>query len=305
MQLHKQHSTKIYLITGYLGAGKTTTLKRLLDSSDQTDSVAVLVNETAEHALDGDELKGYGYPVLQLSNGCVCCDKRGELGEAIQTLLQDHQPKVLYVETTGVAHPQPLIEYLNTLHIEAECSILTVIDAYRYSRTHSLGEISRQQIMSSSAVVITKTDLVEETEELKQKITRIRPEVKIFEEKPSSQQLSNVKVLRMCEDDKSYKPSHYENSITIRSDPSVDRIHELIVNNPNIQRAKGVTQGVRFHYSIGVFDQKHTDEEKNVVVIIGKIDMFSSARMIWQLRPRDKLLTYLTKHVLVLFRVSK
>jgi len=151
------------VITGYLGAGKTTLLNRILNDN-HSKKIAVIVNEFGEIGIDGDLLVHSDEEIVELNNGCICCNVRGDLIRIIDALLKREKPiDYLIIETTGLADPGPIIQsffidelLVNNFQLNA---IVTLVDALHIDLHVDSPEAS-EQIAFSDLIVINKTDLV-------------------------------------------------------------------------------------------------------------------------------------------------
>ncbi|MFM1655446.1 CobW family GTP-binding protein [Brevibacillus sp. B_LB10_24] len=163
---------QIYLLSGYLGSGKTTFLQKLLAHlRGQGGNVVVLMNEMGEEDIDGEQIQGLGFPVKKMLDGCICCSIRGELAESLKEIMTAFAPDQIIIETTGVADPLDLIDALThpELYEHTELKgIVSVVDASRFldltSRLHSnsaLVKTVRNQVMAADLIVLNKCDLVE------------------------------------------------------------------------------------------------------------------------------------------------
>jgi len=163
--------TPVNVITGFLGSGKTTLLQRLLRSSELSD-VAVLVNEFGEVGLDHHLLRNVTESTLLLENGCVCCAVRGDLQNALRTLLSQRTRgevplfRRVVIETSGLADPAPiaytlLSEQILRHHFRLS-GIVTTVDAV--NGVSQLGEFAEavKQVSMADRVIVTKTDLSDE-----------------------------------------------------------------------------------------------------------------------------------------------
>ena len=119
------------IVTGFLGAGKTTLIRRLLETADRR--TAVLVNEFGEVGFDGDLIARVAPDVIELKNGCICCRVGDDLVPAIERLIErDPAPEALIVETSGLALPQPVVEAFGFATLWARtriAGVVTVADA--------------------------------------------------------------------------------------------------------------------------------------------------------------------------------
>lgn len=164
--------TPVNVITGFLGSGKTTLLQRLLHSPQLSD-VAVLVNEFGEVGLDHHLLRAVAESTLLLENGCLCCAVRGDLKNALRSLLSQrtrgevpHFRRVV-IETSGLADPSPiaytlLSEQVLRHHFRLS-GIITAVDAINgASQLAEFAEAIKQAAMADR-IVMTKTDLSDES----------------------------------------------------------------------------------------------------------------------------------------------
>ena len=163
----------ITLLTGFLGAGKTTLVNRLLGAPD-AGKIAVIVNEFGEIGIDGDLIARASEDMLELTNGCICCAAQGDLMEGLNRLFLRKvglaEPQVdfdkIVIETTGIADPSPLARlfYIDmkldlTFRLDA---VLTVVDL-----KHVTGQIARspeaeKQIAIADKLIFNKRDLVDD-----------------------------------------------------------------------------------------------------------------------------------------------
>ena len=165
----------ITLLTGFLGAGKTTLVNRLL-SAPGAGRIAVIVNEFGEIGIDGDLIARASEDMLELTNGCICCAAQGDLMDGLNRLFLRKvglaEPRVdfdkIVIETTGIADPSPLARLFYTdmkldltFRLDA---VLTVVDL-----KHVQGQLARspeaeKQIAIADKLVFNKRDLVDDTE---------------------------------------------------------------------------------------------------------------------------------------------
>jgi len=158
-------------ITGFLGSGKTTILKKILQSESFGDS-AVLINEFGEIGIDGLIVNEVNKDVVVLDSGCVCCTIRGELSEAVNDLLEKRRLgqipffSRIILETTGLADPAPIsatIAHDNVLkHNIVLGKTLTVIDAVNWESSFKEHPVWLEQLASCDQVWISKRDIAEQ-----------------------------------------------------------------------------------------------------------------------------------------------
>jgi G3E family GTPase len=154
----------VTVLTGFLGAGKTTLVNRLLRESHGR-RIAVIVNEFGELGIDGAMITGATDGVIELANGCLCCMARGDLARALDELLAARaEVEAVLIETSGLADPIPVVADLERLRFVREVrvdGVITVIDADNFDRNLDNAEVAFQQITGGDILLINKVDLVE------------------------------------------------------------------------------------------------------------------------------------------------
>ncbi|MFC6837316.1 CobW family GTP-binding protein [Halomarina ordinaria] len=172
-------STPVTLLSGALGAGKTTTLNHLLEHADRR--LAVLVNDMGEINIDAALVESRADGVTELSNGCICCDLRGDLDVAVSRLARERDFDHLVVESSGISEPAPVATLFTTGAASAAYdldTLATVVDAATFAETLAEGEETARtddgprpladllaaQVECADVLVLNKCDLVEEAE---------------------------------------------------------------------------------------------------------------------------------------------
>lgn len=163
----------IYILSGFLGSGKTTLLTKAIDYvNEQGKRPAVIMNELGDVNLDG-LLVASSVPMAEMLGGCICCTVKGDLGIAIQELVQEHDPDVVFIEATGVANPMEIFDGVTeaSLYLRTELqAVITVVDAGQLqeqlakSPTGKTLQLMRDQIRCASVVLLNKADQVEADE---------------------------------------------------------------------------------------------------------------------------------------------
>lgn len=165
----------ITLLTGFLGAGKTTMLNRLLSDPD-SGRIAVIVNEFGEIGIDGDLITRRDEEMMELSNGCICCESKDDLLGALYSLYKRklglEQPQVdfdrIVIETTGLADPVPLAQMFFTdmnlsLTFKMD-AIVTMVDLKHIGSQVESSPEAEKQIAISDKIIFNKRDLVSDRE---------------------------------------------------------------------------------------------------------------------------------------------
>jgi G3E family GTPase len=176
----------VHLISGFLGSGKTTLLQGLLAHCLARGlKPAVMMNEYGEVNIDGELLRGQGYAVREMTNGCICCTIGGTLGLALQEVAA-LRPDVIFIEATGLADPIELIDQATkeeVLPLVRLASLVAVLDPVNFA--HLAEEIYsgiRQQTELADFVLINKRDLADprSLEELSSQVAAINPRAEIL-----------------------------------------------------------------------------------------------------------------------------
>jgi G3E family GTPase len=176
----------VHLISGFLGSGKTTLLQNLLEYClAQGLKPAVMMNEYGEVNIDGELLRGQGYAVREMTNGCICCTIGGTLGLALQDVV-DRKPDVIFIEATGLADPIELIDQVTkeeVLPLVRLTSLVAVLDPVNFAHFAEVVHAGiRQQTELADFVLINKRDLATQSEldELARQIRAINPRAEIL-----------------------------------------------------------------------------------------------------------------------------
>jgi G3E family GTPase len=176
----------ITVVTGFLGAGKTTLVNRLVATRAGGERIGVVVNEAGEIGLDGELLGDVTDDVVEIADGCVCCTSQGELLEAI-TRLHHAAGRLdrIILETSGLADPGPVLDALASItHVLRLDTMVTVVDA-----AHAIDQLdrlaspeARQQVQLATHVVVSKLDLVDDgaLEDLRARVQALNPEAQLI-----------------------------------------------------------------------------------------------------------------------------
>ncbi len=156
------------LAVGFLGAGKTTFLRRMLQDADTSVRTVALVNDFAELGIDASLLKGQGADVVELANGCICCSLRSDLARQLSDMVAKYAPQRVIIEPSGVADVASLLAVLNRPGIVENIKALrvyTLIDAGAFLRDYArMQRYFQVQASVSRLFVVNKADLVSPAE---------------------------------------------------------------------------------------------------------------------------------------------
>lgn len=155
--------TQVHLFSGFLGTGKTTAIRSLIDQKPQNEQWLIIVNEFGEIGIDGAVLSDNGIPVAEISGGCLCCAAGASLSDTVKKMLQKNQPHRLIIEASGLAHASGVIdelkapEWLDVLEIAA---MFTVIDPRQFIDPNFASHaLYKDQIGVCDVLLASKTDL--------------------------------------------------------------------------------------------------------------------------------------------------
>jgi G3E family GTPase len=174
-------TARLNLLFGFLGSGKTTLARRLLDRPGTREKTAIIVNEFGDVGIDGAILQGRDVDMIELTSGCLCCTLKGSLLNAVEELIVRAGARRIVVEATGVAQPDELIETFTDPSARARYDIgpiVTVVDSPKYPKlAEMLGEFYRAQIENADIVILNKIDLAPAAtlENARREIVRLNP----------------------------------------------------------------------------------------------------------------------------------
>lgn len=152
--------TKIDIFSGFLGAGKTTLIKKLIAEAFQGEKLVLIENEFGEIAIDGGFLQDAGIEITEMNSGCICCSLVGDFGEALQKVLAQFHPDRILIEPSGVGKLSDVIRAVQNLHMEDVVlnSFTTVADANKCKMyMKNFGEFYNDQIEHANSIILSRT----------------------------------------------------------------------------------------------------------------------------------------------------
>ncbi|MDR1412176.1 MAG: GTP-binding protein [Spirochaetaceae bacterium] len=198
--------TKLEIVSGFLGAGKTTLINKLLREAWRGETTAVLENEFGEIGVDGDLLQGHDLTVKEITNGCICCTLKGDFVEGIKNLARDFRPKRIVIEPTGIGKLGDILEACRLAEREAPVSVytaMTVVQAPLVSAFLEVsGEFYREQIKTAPVIVLSAVQKLRADDPpltgILRKIRELNPGAAVFTE--SWDTLDSFKLLAVAEE---------------------------------------------------------------------------------------------------------
>ena len=158
--------TKIDIISGFLGAGKTTFIKKMLKEVFSGEQVVLIENEFGEIGIDGGFLKEAGIEIREMNSGCICCSLVGDFGASLKEVIDKYHPDRILIEPSGVGKLSDVIRAVQDVQEETGLvlnSYTTVVDAKKckmYMR--NFGEFFNNQVEYAGAIIMSRTDIVDE-----------------------------------------------------------------------------------------------------------------------------------------------
>jgi G3E family GTPase len=158
-------SMKIIIIGGFLGSGKTTTLRNLgKHLIDKGHKIAIIVNEVGEVGVDGETISSSGLVTKELTSGCICCSLKISMEHTLQAVIEEYGPDVVIIEPTGIAFPLQIKEHIELMDIGnvSFAPVVTIVDASRFGvEWKEIPKFIENQIKESEIVCVNKIDLVD------------------------------------------------------------------------------------------------------------------------------------------------
>ena len=160
--------TKIDIISGFLGAGKTTLIKKLLQDAFKGQQIVLIENEFGEIGIDGGFLKDAGIEIREMNSGCICCSLVGDFGTALKEVVEKYHPDRIVIEPSGVGKLSDVIHAVERLHDQDVVlnSAVTVVDVLKCKMyLKNFGEFFKNQVEAAGTIILSRTDLSKATDE--------------------------------------------------------------------------------------------------------------------------------------------
>lgn len=294
-----------FIITGFLGVGKTTMLTNTVKKHFSDKKVAIVVNEFGDVGIDGNILSNVYSEVLEISEGCICCQLSEEFESGVLEIIEKYKPEIIFVETSGASEPFPIFLSLQNLGITVEGVICVVdsknLDSYKDNST------AKYQIGGSNIIVLNKTDLVndDELEAVKKDVIEIKEQYNI-KNTLTGEMIFNNYVINNAEQgivnkdvfegvykvdeivgfakdyehlDHTTKDSITQKVAYLKEDIEFSNVDEVLKTLPkSIYRVKGVVKvkdvpnPIVINYSFGnvSFEELETYTEPSIMIFIGE-----------------------------------
>ena len=218
--------TKIDIISGFLGAGKTTLIKKLLKDAFKGEQVVLIENEFGEIGIDGGFLKEAGIEIREMNSGCICCSLGGDFGASLKEVISKYHPDRILIEPSGVGKLSDVIKAVQGVAEETGLvlnSYTTVVDAKKckmYMR--NFGEFFNNQVEYAGAIIMSRTDIVDEAkaQAAMELLREINPKAAIIT--TPIEKLEGAKILEVMEHPVSLEQEMMEEEVC----PECGHVHE-------------------------------------------------------------------------------
>jgi len=294
-----------FVITGFLGVGKTTMLTNSVKHYFGDKKIAIIVNEFGDVGVDSQILTNVHSEVLEISEGCICCKLAQEFESGVLEIIQKYDPEIIFVETSGASEPFPIFLSLQNLGICVD-GIICVTDTKNFV-SYSENATAKYQIGGSNIILLNKTDLVSEQEvdEVENQIKAIKEEFNIKNTMTGEPIFKNYVIHRVEQGlvnkevfeglykveevvalakefthvDHTTKDSLTQKVVYLKEGSCFDDVDEVLKALPtNIYRLKGVVKvtdvpnAIFVNYAFGdvSFEELSTYDEKSLLIFIGE-----------------------------------
>ena len=169
--------TKIDIFSGFLGAGKTTLIKKLIQEAYQGEKLVLIENEFGEIGIDGGFLKDAGIEIREMNSGCICCSLVGDFGKSLSEVLTKYKPDRIIIEPSGVGKLSDVMKAVIDVSADMDVALnsaVTIVDAAKCKMyMKNFGEFFNNQIENAGTVVLSRTDITD-TAKIQKDVEMIR-----------------------------------------------------------------------------------------------------------------------------------
>ena len=294
-----------FILTGFLGVGKTTMLTNTVKEHFSDKKVAIIVNEFGDIGVDGNILKNVHSEVLEISEGCICCQLAQEFESGVMEIMHKYNPEIIFVETSGASEPFPIFLSLQNLGISVE-GVICVVDSKNFD-SYKDNSTAKYQIGGSNIIVLNKTDLVndDELEAVKKDVIQIKEKYNIKNTLTGKKIFNNYvinyaqqgivhkevfegvykvdEIIGLAKDynrlDHTTKDSITQKVVYLKDEIEFSDVDEVLKTLPkSIYRVKGVVRTkdvpnpIVINYSFGnvSFEELETYTERSIMIFIGE-----------------------------------
>ena len=212
-------SIKVDIISGFLGAGKTTMIKKLLDEDALGEGIAIIENEFGDINIDADRLEKSGIEIRSISSGCICCTLSGDFHMALEELIREYNPRRIIIEPTGVGRLSDIISIVNKIKESENLELnmaMTIVDTVEFEDfIEVFGDFFTDQIQHANIIALSKSQLVDQASVNKviDSIRKINPRSSIIATPWDELEAKSIIDISKSNDDHKHNHDHEENSV--------------------------------------------------------------------------------------------
>ncbi len=280
-----------HIVSGFLGSGKTTFLKRIIDEFSGKLKLGIIQNEFAPANVDGAELKRSGaqFDLLEINNGsvfCVCL--LGDFVRSLEKFIDDHQPEILIIEASGLSDTTSIAEVLSSGTLADKIYLASnwcIVDAPNFAKLGLMKQRVAHQLRMADIVLINKTDLAGNSATIQEEIEKINPFAEILFSEFCSIDFNPGSIARnkIYFEEVKAMPRPEINSMVIKSGrkPTRESLYEFLQNwAPEAFRIKGFVnlkegQTVAVQCTFGTIEIKQTENQYNPTELVALTDKFT------------------------------
>lgn len=294
---------QIDIVSGFLGAGKTTLIKKILDNNLKNEKIVVIENEFGEVSIDGRILEKYGINIKEINSGCICCSLTKDFKESLKDIKELFDPDRIVIEPSGVAKLSDVIKSVSEVREVKINSIITVIDAINFENyLENFDEFYVNQIKSARLVFINDrgrndksllnatASKIKELNKRCEVVTLPIDEIdinKLLSQKEEKPKLARPSFAVSGIHKEEVKHEHHDNfsNVSIETNKvfTEDNLKKIFTTKiqsgsfGNVLRAKGMVEveskkWIEFHYTPGMFNVYKAEPQKSgIVVFIGDV----------------------------------
>ena len=174
--------TDLYIISGFLGAGKTTLIQTMVPAVFENRKIVVIENDFGDAGIDSELLKGDSLTVTSLNSGCICCSLNGDFNRSLEQVVKEYAPEVILVEPSGAGRLSDIIKAcMNQKDLVKICRCITVVDVMNFDKyRENFGDVFINQIQFGDLILLSHlSGKAGEIRETMDKIRKLNPEARI------------------------------------------------------------------------------------------------------------------------------
>lgn len=288
-------TTKVNIVTGFLGVGKTTFIKKYLNEIDKTKKVVILENEFGEVSVDAKILNEENLSIYEINAGCICCSLLFDFKKSIDYILKNYNPDIIIIEPSGIAKVSDIIKILDDFQNINLDKIITVVNSFTFDTyLETFGDFYKDQIKNANIILLTRVDKLikirkNSLKKLTENLKYLNPNAQIIDKNLNDFNVNDIFYKRLNSTKDNFIYEKYNQSLNfssytfnIKKSYSKEEVNILLSEFINIEkygiilRAKGFLKEhsggyIKFDYVDGEIHIEKKDGFANTdVVVIGE-----------------------------------